>query len=243
MKIAILFLLTAAAAAGGAPTLINLSAPVTWTELNEDALKGRPAELAWSDDDSTLYLEVVDGTTAGALAYRHYLIKKGAAPATVPAPPAWAEAYWKWKSAKTFFGDPLMTIDLDTSREVLDNPRDRNTAYLNSERKAPATLDSKTVGAVRVVNRLVFKRHIIGEFVDEGVFPGYTFSWSPESLRLIAFRSPSGRLTIMNAEAETEIAGDGKDVWLPAWSESGEQIAYLERTGRKRFTVRVMTAL
>ncbi len=62
-------------------------------------------------------------------------------------------------------------------------------------------------------------------------------------MRLIAFRSTDGRLTIMNGEGETDVAGNGKDVWLPSWSESGDRLAYLERSGRKKFTIRIMMAL
>ena len=119
--------------------------------------------------------------------------------------------------------------------------RDRNTAYLESGRTAPGTLQSKTASGTRIINRLLFKGHIIGEFVDEQIFPGYTFSWSPEPLQLLAFRSPTGRLSIMNREGQTETVGDAKDVWLPAWSESGDSIAYLERTGRKKFVLKVVS--
>jgi hypothetical protein len=242
MKITLLFALGACVAATAAAPIFRLSEPVTWAELDVDKLKGRPAQLAWSDDENTLYLQVVEGSTAETVKYRHYLIEKGGVPAAQDRQPAWAQTYWKWKSAKRFFGDPLLTIEVDTTRELVDDLRDRHTAYLNSEKKAPATLESKQAGDVRVRHRLMLKGHIVGDFVDEEIFPGYTFSWSPEPLRLIAFRSAEGRMIIMNAEGETEVTG-GKDVWLPSWSESGDRIAYLERSGRKKFTIRVMTAL
>jgi hypothetical protein len=96
---------------------------------------------------------------------------------------------------------------------------------------------------VRTVNRLLLKGHVIGEFVDEAIFPGYTFSWSPESLGMIVFRSPSGRLAVMNTEGETETIADIRDIVLPAWSESGNAIACLEPAGRKKFAVKVLVAL
>jgi hypothetical protein len=231
-----------AASVTGAPRLVRFSDPVSWATLDVDKLKGRPAQLAWSDDDTELYLQVVEGITAQSLKVRHYSIRKDADPKPIDKQPIWAQAYWKWKSAKSFFGDPLLTISVDTSRAVVDDPRDRNTAYLNSEKKAPATLQSKT-GTVRVVHRLLLKGRVIGEFVDEEIFPGYTFSWSPESFGMIVFRAPSGRLTVMNTEGETETIGDAKDVLLPAWSDSGNVIGYLEPAGRKKFALKVMTAL
>jgi hypothetical protein len=234
--------IAAAAVAGAPPRLVRFSDPVAWALIDTDTLKGRPAQLAWSDDDTQMYLQTVDGTTPQTITYRHYLIGKDAAPTPIARQPIWAQTYWKWKSAKSFFGDPLLTIEVDTRRDVVDDPRDRNTAYLNSEKRAPATLEAKG-GRTRVVQRLLLKRQVIGEFVDEAIFPGYTFSWSPEPLGLIVFRSNAGRLTVMNTAGETETIGDGKDVWLPAWSESGNMIGYLERTGRKTFALKVMTAL
>jgi hypothetical protein len=242
----VLVLSASPSAAPGLPAsaaLIKLSDPGTWAELDFDKLKGRPSRLAWADDDRTIYLQTVEGSTAATLKARHYLIKQSGAPSPIEAQPAWAQAYWKWKSAKTSFGDPLLAIDLITKRELVDNPSDRSTAYLNSEKIAPATLSSKGEGSRHTRSQLVLKGQVIGEFVDEQVYPGYTFSWSPETLRLIAFRAQTGRLTIMNVEGLTQPAGDDKDVWLPAWSESGDEIAYLDRLGRKKYALRVISAL
>jgi hypothetical protein len=47
----------------------------------------------------------------------------------------------------------------------------------------------------------------------------------------------------MNVEGLTQPAGDDKDVWLPAWSESGDEIAYLNRLGRKKYALRIISAL
>jgi len=230
------------ASAAAAP-LVRFSEASTWTTIDVDKVKGRPAQLAWSDDEAELYLQVAQGVTVESLQVRHYLLKTNAEPAPIDRQPIWAQAYWKWKSARSFFGNPLLTIAVDTTRAVVDEPRDRNSAYLNSERKAPATLQSKA-SMVRTVNRLLLRGHVIGEFVDEEIFPGYTFSWSPESLGMIVFRAPGvGRLTIMNAEGETQTIEGGKDISLPAWSESGNAIAYLEPAGRKKFALKVITAL
>ena len=84
------------------------------------------------------------------------------------------------------------------------------------------------------------KGHIIGEFVDELIVPGYTFSWSPEELRLIAYRAQSGRLTIMDDSGITETIAETKDVLLPAWSDDGAAIAYLEHERGSRFSIRIV---
>ena len=241
MPFALACIAVAAALVGQTVGIRAFTNAVVWADLDIDVLKGRPAQLSWSDDDSSLYLQVVDGNTVESLKYRHYLIKKGETPVALDAEPTWAKAYWKWKSAKIGFGDPLMTIEVDSQQQVLDDPRDRNTPYLESGRSAPQILQSKSASGKRITNRLILKGHIIGEFVDEQIYPGYTFSWSPDALQLIAFRGSTGRLTLMNLEAQTETVGDSKDVWLPAWSEGGESIAFLERVSRKKFALKVVT--
>jgi hypothetical protein len=237
-----LALLLAIGARGAAP-VVHLSKPELWLLLDLERLKGRPAQLAWTDGEDELYLQTVQGTTAATLKVRHYLLRKNRPPKPIDAQPTWAQAYWKWKSAKSYFGDRLMTIEVDTRRETVDPIRDRNTAYLNSDPLAPATIQEKATGGTRVVNRLMLKGHVIGEFIDEDVFPGYTFSWSPNLLGLIAFRQRNGRLGIMDLNGDTQTADDGKDVWLPAWSPSGELIAYLERSGRKQIALYVVSTL
>jgi hypothetical protein len=226
-----------------ATPLVHLGKGQIWAQLDAQRLQGRPAQLAWSDSEDELYLQTVEGTTAGALTIRHYLLQKDRGPALLESQPLWAQEYWKWKSAKSYFGDPMMTIEVDSRRETVDPIRDRNTAYLNSEAYAPATLEAKATGGSHIVNRLILKGHIIGEFIDEDVFPGYTFSWSPNLLGLIAFRARNGHLSIMDLAGATQTADEGKDVLLPAWSPSGELIAYLERHGRKRFTVHVVSTI
>lgn len=240
MAAALVLIVVAIVGVRGTEPLLRLGQPDVWAHLDVDRLKGRPAQLAWSDDEDALYLQTVEGTTADSLKIHHYLLVKDREPAPLERMPPWAQTYWKWKSAKRYFGDPLTTIDIDRRRETIAAIRDRNTAYLNSEAYAPATLESKATDGSQVVNRLLFKGQIIGEFVDEEIFPGYTFSWSPESLGFIAFRARNGRLTIMNLQGETQIVDSTKDIWLPAWSPSGQLLAYLDRDGRKRFVLKVI---
>jgi hypothetical protein len=224
--------------------LLNLAQPVQWTNLDTGDLKGRPARLAWSEDRSELYLQVVEGETAGSLKFRHYIIERGKPPRGIDTQPKWVEPYWKWKSAKSFFGDPLMAITVDVQKKMLDNLNGtaaNKAVYLDPYVSGQALLLSKQSGGTEVVNRLLLKNKVIGEFVDEQIVPGYTFSWSPEELRLIAFRSQNRRLTVMNGEGETQDVSTTVDVLLPAWSDDGQEIAYLERTGRKTFALMVVS--
>jgi hypothetical protein len=230
--------------AAASDTIVTLADPVVWAQIDTGALKGRPARLAWSDDRSELYLQVVNGTTAGDLTFRHYLIKKGAQPRAVDKQPKWVEEYWKWKSAKVFFGDPQLTIDVETTRQILDNlngTSSTKTPYLSDTPLSGNQLTlARQPGETIVTNRLILHGVSIGEFVDELIVPGYTFSWSPEELRLIAFRANGGRLAIMNQDGKVQMLRSTANVVLPAWSDDGAAIAYLERTDRRSFTLFVV---
>jgi len=227
-------------------TLVTLGQPLVWCTIDVGELKGRPAVLAWSEDRSELYLQVVEGQDASRLKWRQYLIKQGQSPQAAVEQPGWVQEYWSWKSAKSFFGDPLMKIDVDVRQTLLDNlngTSENKAVYLQPYITGEALLRSKQSGGLQITSTLLFKNKVIGRFIDEHVVPGYTFSWSPEDLRLIAFRSSTGRLVIMNGEGETQDVAGTADVLLPAWSDDGRLIAFLERTGRKTFSLIVVPVL
>jgi len=240
MTRAVLFAVAAVLLQSPSP-VVRFGQAVTWAEVDTSHLKGRPAQLAWSDDGSTIYLQLVEGDTVKNLKFRHYTVQRDGALKPIDAEPIWAREYWKWKSAKTFFGDPDLAIEVDTQHQLLDDLNNRNrTVYLESGRLYETVVASKRNGGSIVVNRLLLKSHIIGEFIDEQVFPGYTFGWSPRELGMIAYRAQNGRLTVMNTFGETEAAPGLKDVLLPGWSEDGESIACLERIARNKFAVMVV---
>jgi hypothetical protein len=226
--------------------LVTLGQPVVWARIDVGELKGRPARLAWSEDRSELYLQTVEGRQVDQLTWRQYLIKQDGPPRATAAEPDWVDPYWRWKSAKSFFGDPLMTINIDVRHTMLDNlngTSENKAVYLQPYISGEALMRSKQSGGLRVTSTLLLRNRIIGQFVDEQIVPGYTFSWSPEDLRLIAFRSSNGRLVIMNGEGETQEVVGTNDVLLPAWSDDGRAIAFLERTGRKTYAVIVVPVL
>jgi hypothetical protein len=239
----IVLALALASLAAGEQAIPGFGEPAVWAVIDASSVKGRPAMLAWSDEGAELYLETVQGDTRESLKLHHYLLHPGKAPQSIDAQPAWAQAYWKWKSAKAFFGDPLLVIAVDTRQEVLDNLNGsaaNKAVYLQETLSGRDLLLAKQTGGTRITHHLLLKGHVIGEFVDEEIVPGYTFGWSPQDLGLIAYRSISGRLAVMNAAGDTLTAAATKDVLLPAWSDDGASIAYLERVGRNKLQVVVV---
>jgi len=223
--------------------LVTLGQPTVWAEFDTAQLKGRPSRLAWSDDGQEICLQVVDGEIAGHLTFYHYLVTRGETPRPLDSAPAWLEPYWRWKSAKSFFGEPLFAITVDTQKKIVDNLSGNSidhASYLREWITGDQLIRSKQTAGTTIINRLLLRGQVIGEFVDEQIMPGYTFSWSPEDRRLIAYRAKSGKLTIMNIEGETQTVGATGDIVLPAWSEDSMSLAYLERTGRHTFALVVI---
>lgn len=235
-----------------APLLAQIIPPIApgdvtlWSEVDAADLKGRPARLAWSPDGAQLYLRTVEGSSAASLKLHHYLVARGGQPTAIDAEPAWAEPYWAWKSSKNFFGDTRASIQIERKSEMVANlnaPADGKAAYLGdgrTDRNLPSTMSAKA-GTSKVTSRLMLMDQIVGEFVDEQIVPGYTFSWSPRPLRRIAYRSTQGRLSIMTLDGSVETVEGAHDVVLPAWSSDGASLAYIDLSNRKRIAVRIVT--
>ena len=74
----------------------------------------------------------------------------------------------------------------------------------------------------RVVT-LTVKGETVGEFVGVQFLPGYTFSWSPASIAMIAYANASGRLALMDRQGQKQQVDGTRNVILPAWSPDGSQ--------------------
>src|SRR5262249_1041655 len=133
---------------------------------------------------------------------------------------------------------------VDTERQLFDNLNGtgvNKTPYLSDTPITGTQLTlSRQPGETRITNRLLLKGEVIGEFVDELIVPGYTFSWSPEELRLIAFRARTGPLRIMKVSGGPQPFPPTAAVGLRGWPDEGAAIASLERPSRKTFAVDVV---
>ena len=90
------------------------------------------------------------------------------------------------------------------------------------------------------VNMLLVGGATVGEFVNSVIMPGMTFGWGPKGTKVIAFAEPkNGRITIMDAQGEKREVQGSKNAILPAWSPDGTRIAWLQKDGKKKFTLQV----
>src|SRR4051812_8195883 len=77
--------------------------PTTLTHTDTGSLQGTPAQLAWSEDGTQLYLQSAEYDSEGQIKKTRSFVLEVANPVLQPVDgvPGWAARYWSWKSYKT----------------------------------------------------------------------------------------------------------------------------------------------
>jgi hypothetical protein len=220
---------------------LSATPPASILDLPAAKLKGNPAQLAWSPDSSTLCLLTEEGSSAPLKKHYYTIRLKERDFAGVDVAPDWAAKYWEFKSARTAPGHPEMAIQVQTKRDRKDIP----TQSLSDKAKnlgggggggfANATAERDDVGSLTRI--LTLNGEQVGQYVNQPMVPGMTFSWSPQSLHAIAYANATGHLGLMDVQGGKVEVNDAKDVLLPAWSPDGSQVVYLKKTGRHDYAL------
>ena len=93
---------------------------------------------------------------------------------------------------------------------------------------------------MRNIYSLKVKDETIGEWINEAVMPGVNFAWAPAPGALLIFAKREGSpLTVLDqAGRKQELAGP-KAALLPAWSNDGTKLAWLERKDKKKYDLKI----
>lgn len=259
MVLPLLFAVGLAAAPQVEAPKIAAGQPAQVAEIDAGKLKGTLVRLAWSPDASQIYLQTADPDTRGNVKLRHYTMGlDGQPPKSVDAEPDWAPGYWAWKSSQAAPGMASWRIAIEQQQKrmsAVSNPSGGDMAKgavggagssgggtvgsgggMSVGEAAGAAYNTQNASVVT----LKLKNEVVGEFVNAPALPGTTFGWGPTGSGLIVFTPPDGRLVLMDSESrKLEVAG-AKSAYLPAWTTDGKRIAYLEKSGRKKFLLRVV---
>jgi hypothetical protein len=225
-------------------------------EIDTGKLKGDPWRLAWSPDAATLYLQTVERDRFGnAKEYHYTLPASGGDARKADAQPEWATRYWAWKSAPAAPGTPAFKFDIATRREAkraTATPTGGSLAGMGGDSSSSGGGGGRGSGggtsAAEAANAAVqsqsaqittlkLKDEVVAEYVNAPVTPGLTFGWAPPGRAAIAYADRDGRLVVMDQQGAKARVADSKDVLLPAWSDDGAKIAYLQKNGRRKFSV------
>lgn len=223
----------------------QVSAPALVATVDTGKLKGEPTQLAWSPDGTTLFLQTSERDSAGMTKNHRYFVMSAAdgKPSPAGTPPAWAAEYWTWKSGQLAPGSTTYGVDLKEEQRTAVA-----TAAPMGGSLARGAPDSGTSGTTaddvamraqqqqkqRVIT-LTVKGEMVGEFVGVQFLPGYTFSWSPASMAMIAYANAAGRLALMDREGQKQQIDGTRNVILPAWSADGAKIAFLQKAGKNKY--------
>ena len=238
-----------------APTAesVQVSAPAQiGSSLDAGKLKGEPIKLAWSPDGTKLFLETAGRDKVGmAINPRSYVMSAAdGKPEAVDAPPAWVAEYWAWKSGQASPASSTFRIDFKDEYKTVtavSAPRGGDLAKggVDAGGTGGTTANDIAMQAQQTqkVHVVVYtlKGETIGEFVGQQALHGYTFGWSPAAQGLMAYGNQAGRLTLMDRQGQRQEIDGTKSVILPAWSNDGSKIAFLQKNGKNKYDVFVVT--
>ncbi len=254
MVLALTLIITSVSPAVDASKL-KLSAPAPIVEFDAKKLKGVLYRLAWSPDGQQLYLQTIERDRAGNITTAHHYLMalNGEAPKRVDQEPAWSAAYWEWKSTRAAPGRPAFKIDLEESQrrvKTTSTPMGGDLAKGGLEASgAMAPIGGGAAGEgmtaamqsqIAHYYTLKLKGEVVGEFVNAAAIPGLTFGWGPPGTGLIAFSNPDGRVVVMDDQGRKQEISSSKSTLLPAWTDDGKRLAYLQRTGKDKVALHLV---
>jgi hypothetical protein len=220
---------------------LTIGPPASVTELDLGKLKGELREIGWSPDGAQLYVQTAEGDPPSAKR-RHYLVPaSGGAPVATGAQPDWAAAYWEFKSDRAAPGIGSLMIDFEQKLEKVKigtgSGRPGEMAG-GSGGGVPVDIEKTAEGQHQNVARLTLLGETISEFVNQVPIPGLMFSWGPTGSGAIAYTErETGHLLLLDQRKHKRTVGGVKDALLPAWSTDGTRLAWVQKTGRRKFTL------
>jgi hypothetical protein len=212
----------------------------TVTELDLGKLKGELRQVGWSPDGTELYVQTADGDSPSQK-LRHYTVAvAGGAVKPVNETPDWAETFWAFKSDRSAPGIGSLMIDMEQKQEKIKigtgtgRPGATGAGGLGD---IGVDIEKTSEGQHQSVIRLVLLGEAISEFVNERPIPGLTFSWGPAFSGAIAYTTVDGRLMLLDQKQHKQAVSGAKNALLPAWSTDGARLAWVQKSGRKKYTL------
>jgi dipeptidyl aminopeptidase/acylaminoacyl peptidase len=222
---------------------LTLGSPTTVAELDLGKLKGDLRQLSWSPDGSQIAVRTSDGDKPTDAVHFYTIAVAGGAVTSVPREPEWATAYWAYKSDRSAPGLPAVMIDLDQKMEVQKVGTGSAGAAAGGDRTGGANVmsadnvDREAQNQREHVFRLTLYGEAVSTFVNERPLPGLQFGWGPRGSGAIAFVDSEGRLFLLDDKKHKRAIAGTKAALLPAWTEDGSRLAFVEKTGRKKYTL------
>ena len=220
---------------------LHVGTPTTIAELDLGKLKGELRQIGWSPDATELYVQTADGGPRSEH-LRHYVVAvAGGAATPVDAAPDWAKAFWTFKSDRFAPGQRSLMIDVEQKTEKLKvgtgsgRPGEQAGGVPGS---IPVDIEKTSEGQYQNIARLTFAGETVSEFLNEKPIPGLMFGWGPAGSGSIAYTDREfGHLVLLDRNRHKQTIPGVKDALLPAWSVDGTRLAWVQKTGRKKYAL------
>jgi hypothetical protein len=228
-------------------TKLKIAAPATIRDLDVKGARGVPTRLAWAPDGTALYIRVSQFDRWANESASHALVNLAARTSTsITGEPPWAPRYWLWKSAPASPSDPAWRLVFTAWEEQVRTtnvPRGGDIGGFMAD--AGAGYDELAQKAVLANQKARFERltlngRVVDETVNTQLIPGRRFGWAPASRPLIAVADRDGRLVLVDRHGRAATVAETRNVLLPAWSEDGSRIAFIERVKGDKYVLRLV---
>jgi hypothetical protein len=224
-------------------TRLVVGTPTVVGELDLGKLKGELRQIGWSSDGSEVYIETAEGKPPSEKLHSYALQIAGGAPAPLKQKPEWATSYWAFKSDRFAPGIGSLMIDVQQTIENMKYGTGSAGAIDQGDRAnggmttSGANAERAALSDKNHVVRLKLLDETVSEFVNEAPVPGLMFSWGPVRSGAIAFTDRDGRLFLFDQAKHKQAVAGAKDALLPAWTMDGSRLAWVQRSGRRKFTL------
>jgi hypothetical protein len=220
---------------------LKVAAPATVTELDLGKLKGELRQVSWSSDGTELYVQTMDGTPPSAK-IRHYVVPvAGGAAKAIDDEPQWATDYWTIKSDRFAPGLRSLMIEVEQKQEKMRVGTGSGRPGEQAGGAAgitPVDIEKTAEGQWQNFTRLTLLGEIVSEFLNQVPVPGLMFSWGPPGTGTIAYTDRElGHLMLFDREKHKQMVAGVKDALLPAWSTDGKRLAWVQKSGRKKYAL------
>jgi len=204
--------------------------PSAVCDVDIAVLKGDIRRLSWSPNSQSIHLQTIDARNGDLYDYIVDLATNEISLAF--GEPAWASEYWMRKSSLVAPGLPALRLDV-TEKNRRTRPEPFTGGFANG---GAQTLDPRNpVDAYEHEVTLRFAGEEIGNWINGAPMAGDTFSWGPDESGALAFTDKNGRITLID-QARRKLTVPGvRDAVFPAWSADGARLAWLQKTGRKKY--------
>lgn len=231
---------------------VSLELPTRLLEIDTSKLKGDPWRLAWSPDGTQLYFEAADRDIRGTVkSVKGVLVTiADKSMKNLDQAPAWVAKYWLWKADRASPAAPAFKITAEEREEIVRAVAAPTGGALAKGGTADPTAGTSLGDAAAAANSAQVKRifalkvkgegrgpsELIGEWVNEAVAPGVNFGWAPAPRHLIAYaKRDGGPLVLLDDQGHKQEVAGTRNVVLPAFSDEGAKLAWLEKKDKKHY--------